>query len=154
MTENDERLRQCLSVFLPTYSFSYLENMENVANSVLETLRAVILAKKDSSLRKINLLHLSQFLIYLSDPANLKDRFVHATCKIIIKISSAKEKAPEKEFHEKLAIELAYEILAAPKSKHANVFCKLFPEMTIYENNQKKIKTLRSLITDVKKVCR
>lgn len=134
-TERDERIRQCLPVFLPSYSFSFVSNIRIMSRLVIPTLRRV--ANSTTSTSSTDLAQLGQYLMYLSDPENL-----HQSQKETVDIQSLLS-------HEQIAIDLALEVLADPTSKASNIFCRLFNNMTIYSVNNDQIKVLRHLIRKV-----
>ncbi|KAL9657823.1 hypothetical protein ABK040_013160 [Willaertia magna] len=136
-TEGDERLRQCLSVFLPAYAFGNISSAKIISSIAIKTLRRVVYSDKDSLLSMVNLQTLVQYLIYLTNAENFPKKVKEST------------KVDQLLLHEQFAIQLAYEILSDPSSKEAAIYCKQFSNMSIYSTNKTHIKKLVILITRV-----
>jgi len=133
-TEHDNRLRQCLSIFLPFYSHNSVNNIKKVASVFLYTLRRVIHAEIRSTTSKINIQTLIQYLIELTNPEKLVE-----SQKLITKVDSL-------QIHENIALSLAYEILLQPGSKEAVIYCRQFTNLSIYSTNKRHIRKLKILI--------
>lgn len=123
-TENDLKLRQCLTSFFPSYAYSYLENIQSIADSFVPTLRKI-----EQSKEKINSIHVCQFLIVHTDISNLKEKI-------------------EKDvtIHENLALQLSFELLINPKNHQ---YCKLLNSFTV--KNEKEIQKILITISMIKK---
>ncbi|KAG2379243.1 hypothetical protein C9374_007382 [Naegleria lovaniensis] len=137
-TEKDHRLRQCLTIFFPAYAYKSANNMKTMASIFINTLRRVIHADKKSTLSKINIQILSQYLLDLTNPEKLSDKQ-----KSEIKVDTLC-------LHENIGIALAYEILLKPTSKESQIYCKLFPSLSIYNTNRYQIKKLIALLERVR----
>lgn len=124
-TENDLKLRQCLTSFFPSYAFSYLDNLQSIADSFVPTLRRI-----EQSKEKINSLYVCQFLIVHTD------------------ISSLKEKTDKDLYiHDDLALALSFELLTFPKNHQ---YCKLLNSFTIKKEIQ--IQKILTVIPKIKKL--
>ncbi|KAF0979310.1 hypothetical protein FDP41_001653 [Naegleria fowleri] len=133
-TEKDHRLRQCLTIFFPAYTYKSANNMKTMASVFMNTLRRVIHADKKSTLSKINIQTLSQYMLELTNPEKLSDK------------QKAEIKVDTLCLHENIGIALAFEISLKPSSKESQIFCKLFSSLSIYNTNKYHIKKLIALL--------
>ena len=65
-TEEQEYLRQCLSVFFPAYAFSARSHQEDIQSAMLPSLRAVMLAPTDSPVHQIKPQDLADMFMFLT----------------------------------------------------------------------------------------
>jgi condensin complex subunit 3 len=137
-TEEDTRLRQCLTVFIPAYAFSFAENMKQISGVVMSTLRRVAhCPAKASTIGDINLLQLAQYLVHLTNVANLQES------------QQSKYKLSEISLHERIAIDLCYEILAAPKAKESAIYGKILDCLVLIGQDARQIHKIKSLLGEV-----
>lgn len=124
-TEDDSKLRQCLAVFFPAFSFSSTQRRSVFESSFLMILRKIMYAPSSSLLRKVNVVTVAQYLLYLMDVTNglakkqtapkskkkKDDQDEESEC------SSSSSDYPTNEdaaFHIRIGIKLAQEILTNP----------------------------------------
>jgi hypothetical protein len=74
LTENDVKLRACLSAFLPQFSFFRSVNQLCVEESFMITLKCLMNAPADSYLCEIDLIKVIEILFHLTNPKNLVHR--------------------------------------------------------------------------------
>jgi hypothetical protein len=101
-TGKDVRLRQCLSVFFPTFAFSLRANQALCAKAAIPTLRRLLLADPSSSFRKIDWSLFCKFVAHLTDPR-------HATYELV-------QNDSEPSWHEQIILDMAYEMRGPEKS--------------------------------------
>jgi condensin complex subunit 3 len=101
-TGKDVRLRQCLSVFFPTFAFSLRVNQALCAKTAIPTLRRLLLADPSSSFRKIDWSLFCKFLAHLTDSR-------HATYDFI-------QNEAEPSWNEQIILDMAYEMRGPEKS--------------------------------------
>lgn len=101
-TGKDVRLRQCLSVFFPTFAFSLRSNQALCAKAAIPTMRRLLLADPSSSFRKIDWSLFCKFVAHLTDPRHATYRF------------EADESEPS--WHEQIILDMAYEMRGPEKS--------------------------------------
>eukprot|EP01080_Neovahlkampfia_damariscottae_P012834 gene12834-7184_t len=127
---DNPKLKQCLNTFFPAFSFSYFDNLKFISDSFLSTIKKVY-GNSD-----INLLHLSQYFIYLTDLKNLTQNEIDLQ---------------NVQIHETIAISIAFEILSDPKSKDSNNLIKLFPILSFNSLNQNILYQIYFLCPKIKK---
>eukprot|EP01114_Cavostelium_apophysatum_P015640 TRINITY_DN4306_c0_g1_i1.p1 TRINITY_DN4306_c0_g1~~TRINITY_DN4306_c0_g1_i1.p1 ORF type:complete len:1452 (-),score=526.24 TRINITY_DN4306_c0_g1_i1:463-4818(-) len=121
-TENDLRLRQCLSVFFPAYACN-TKHQDAIEQACLPTLRVFLRASKASSLVNVSVSQVVQFVMFL-----LQHKTNHRN-----------------EFREKLAITLCNEILLNPTGIIEGKICKALNSIGISkQTSQETIRSLRS----------
>ena len=101
-TAKDVRLRQCLSVFFPTFAFSLRINQSLCARAAVPTMRRLLLADPASSFRKIDWSLFCKFVAHLTDARHATYHFV--------------QDASEGSWHEQIMLEMAFEMRAPEKS--------------------------------------
>jgi hypothetical protein len=101
-TGTDVRLRQCLSVFFPTFAFASRANQTLCFNMAVPTLRRILLSDPASSFRKIDWSLFCKFVSHLVDSNNAAYDFV--------------QDASEPSWHEQIIAQMAYEMRAPEKS--------------------------------------
>lgn len=69
-TEDDDQLRQCLSVFFPTFAQFSSENRLGLEESFKQTCDLLFAAPSKSSLSTISVVKVAQFVLHLTNPAN------------------------------------------------------------------------------------
>jgi len=74
LTENEVKLRACLSAFLPQFSFFRSVNQLCVEESFMITLKCLMNAPADSYLCEIDLIKVIEILFHLTNPKNLVQR--------------------------------------------------------------------------------
>ena len=72
--ESDAVLRQCLSIFFPAFAFSSPVHQLLLEGAFLPSIRGALYAAPDSPLREVPLNTIAQFLVYLTDAANLQKK--------------------------------------------------------------------------------
>ena len=65
-TEEDVRLRQCLSVFFPAFAFSGSMHQETIEEAFLPALRLFLHAPKSSPLHAVKIQSVAEYLVYLT----------------------------------------------------------------------------------------
>lgn len=73
-TENDDKLRQSLSVFFPSFAFSSAKNRLALEDAFRPTFRVISAAPSRSSLRKVSFVQVAQLVLHLTNPANVPKR--------------------------------------------------------------------------------
>ncbi len=101
-TGKDVRLRQCLSVFFPTFAFSLRVNQALCAKAAISTMRRLLFADPSSSFRKIDWSLFCKFIAHLTDPR-------HATYDFL-------QDASESSWHEQIILDMAFEMRGPEKS--------------------------------------
>jgi len=107
ITENDARLRSCLSAFLPQFSFFRPCNQVCVEETFMLIMKALINASADSPLSEIDLTKVMEVMFNLTNPKNLMQR--RGTGQRVIQHNNI--------CHENIVRSICYEIL-----KDDNVF--------------------------------
>eukprot|EP00172_Hildenbrandia_rubra_P003604 Plantae.Rhodophyta-Hildenbrandia_rubra.ctg5996.p1 GENE.Plantae.Rhodophyta-Hildenbrandia_rubra.ctg5996~~Plantae.Rhodophyta-Hildenbrandia_rubra.ctg5996.p1 ORF type:complete len:772 (-),score=133.61 Plantae.Rhodophyta-Hildenbrandia_rubra.ctg5996:1743-4058(-) len=91
-SEENPRLRQSLSVFLPAYAFAHPEHRHALGDALLPTSRALLGAPPSTPLSEVNVLKVVQFILYLTDPSNAaQSREGHKHEKIVADIVNSTE---------------------------------------------------------------
>lgn len=72
-TEDDDMLRQCLSVFFPMFASSAPDNRLGLEDSFKPTCSLLFAAPSKSPLSKISVLQVAEFILYLTNPANARN---------------------------------------------------------------------------------
>jgi hypothetical protein len=130
-TTENTTLQQSLSLFMPMYAFASYQNQQIFADSFKSTLQRFLHASSDSSLAEAHLPTYLRFMLHLTDPNKLND--MHG-----------KNMRPENaaSLHNSLAMDVCYEMLTAPGSKHSKNLVKFF---SYFEIDCKDLHTIRKL---------
>lgn len=149
-THDDVRLRQCLSLFFPTFAFASHEHQELCASIVVPTLRRVLLGPPDSQLKQIDWTKFARFLVHLADPS-----FGHYDWEW-------DKSAPS--WMEEITLAIAYE-MRAPEEGHLKMWARvlnIMPQRSpVVENDLEAtkmrehymMKTLMALKDGAEKIC-
>jgi len=128
-TENDLRLRQCLSIFFVAFAASS-KHKDLVEQACLPTVKSFLRAPKKASLAGTNLAQVVQFILYL-----MQDKSNKRT-----------------EFHEQLGISICASILQNPEGQMEVKLCKGLTMIELSKDmSQDVIKYLRMLTKDLTK---
>lgn len=103
-TASELRLRQCLSVFFPTYAFSSQEHQALCSLALVPAMRRILLADPSSMLRKIDWSLFCKFGAHLVSPANAQYDMQMA--------------ASEPSWHEETMLRIAFEMRAEEKGQN------------------------------------
>ena len=107
-TEDDVKLRACLSCFLPKFSFFRPSNQVCVEKAFMPVLKCLIDAPPHSDLSKIDLTKVMKVMFTLTDPRNLLHRVQHFnTC------------------HENIVRSILHEVLNNEKLKKRSSYLKV-----------------------------
>ncbi|EFC43019.1 predicted protein [Naegleria gruberi] len=134
VTSKDNRLRQCLTVFLPAYSYSLAKNMKLVGSIVMDSLRRVVHSKKNSYLSQVNVAQLLSYLAELTNP----DKLIESQ-QLITKPDTLL-------LHENLALNILFEILINPQAKESEYYCKQLSSLKIFDSNKRHLRKIKLLL--------
>ena len=135
-TEEDTRLRQCLSVFFPAFAFSRRAHQEVIESSFFPTLRTVLSAPRTSPLYAVKPFDVAEFLVCMTG----KDASAQAASTLGV--------------HESLALSMANEILSSPRGESMRCLCRCLNLLHIAGLSTVGIKQLRVLTEQMSKAVR
>eukprot|EP00026_Physarum_polycephalum_P000606 Phypoly_transcript_00607.p1 GENE.Phypoly_transcript_00607~~Phypoly_transcript_00607.p1 ORF type:complete len:1416 (+),score=260.93 Phypoly_transcript_00607:45-4250(+) len=131
VTAEDLELRQCLSVFFSAFVCRNFDAHSRLIEAAFTpTLKTIINAPHSSPIKKIQLLHVAQFLLTLLDNSNSPTPNDSAAYN-----------------HAWVAAELAHEILANPKDNKE--LCKVLPYCSVSEDDQDLLKSIEFLVEEI-----
>jgi len=138
ITEDDIKLRHCLGVFLPVFSFENRSNLELVEECFLPVVKKIVNAPTTSPLSQVNVANVIHLLIQLTDVR----RLAHYQ-----NISNPQSAAPlDTHVHDSLAIKICNEILSDPDDLDiAKIYCKALTQLHVCANNIIAIQDLQEL---------
>jgi len=141
VTETNEHIRQCLSMFFPLYASNKTPagkgNRKTIARCLMPCLRAVAYAPKDSALTTVPINKLTEYFLWLleADPLtnpNAEQQTVEATDTM--------------SFHESIAFDVLFEIEANIESSGVRNLCRVLSILTLDKKNQHNVKQYKVLL--------
>jgi len=144
VTERNEHIRQCLSMFFPLYASNKTSacegNRKTVANCLMPCLRAVAYAPRDSALNTVPINKLTEYFLWLLDADPLtnpdaKDQVVESTDTI--------------SFHEQIAFDVLFEIEANLESTGIRNLCRVLSLLNLSPKNGHNIKQYKVLLNRI-----
>jgi len=133
-TEGDDRLRQVLSVFFPTFAAASPENRDRSEGVFMTALRHVVHAPKASPLSKVNAHSFGLFVLSLVEGDGKEE-------------DEADKENPTLTARDRIALLLLHELLANPGGHEAKPLSRILSAVTVTSTNQTHLKTLRYLIS-------
>lgn len=131
-------MRQCLSLFFPVYSFSSYQNQLFIQSQFIPIVRSILYAPTSSSIRKIQLATVAQFLVYLTNTNNLQKKTENSRESVSV---------PSRPLiHNEMCISLLYEILANPTGSEGKSLSKVLSMFVLQSHHDSTIKTIRYLM--------
>lgn len=122
------RVRQCLSVFFPALAMGGEVDRRLIERVAISALRRLISAPGTSPLASIDVAQFAQYVLYLlQEPADETAAATGASC------------------HDRVAIQLATEILGDPRSGHVRHLCKALASVQVSGRDMQSVFALRSL---------
>lgn len=141
-TEDDDQLRQCLSVFFPAFAISSPANRLGLEDSFKQTCRILTSAPSKSPLSTISVVQVAQFILHLTNPASVPKK-QNATLSEDVGRSADQT-------HERLAEVVLNEIIDATESDETEI-CRTYGRIlssfrfSCTADNQGQIRILRKL---------
>ncbi|KAI4895422.1 hypothetical protein NFI96_024321 [Prochilodus magdalenae] len=136
VTEEDQRLRHCLGVFLQLYARESRTHQECVEESFLPTMRTLFNAPATSPLSEIDTSNVAELFIELTRPSTLV------------------QPSQGVRVHDSLAVRLCNEILRDVKAPEVRLYCKNLSSLEISADpgpaNQELQQLLSEILQDVK----
>lgn len=71
--KNCTRMKQCLSLFFPTYAFASCNNQSTVLDAATKFLKYVVYIKKAHPLKEVKMLDILKFVSYITDYSNIPE---------------------------------------------------------------------------------
>ena len=134
VTEELERLRQCLAVFFPAYAFSDVNHQRAIADIFPSTLKTLLKAPRSSPLSQVLPLKVAQFLVYLTDSRSL----MHQT----------EVQLGERSPHALIALGVVQEGLNGDATD-GKVYGRVLTQLHADPNDQATVRVIRSALTSL-----
>uniref|UniRef100_A0A8C1NCQ2 Non-SMC condensin I complex, subunit G n=1 Tax=Cyprinus carpio TaxID=7962 RepID=A0A8C1NCQ2_CYPCA len=133
VTEDDQRLRHCLGVFLQLYSRASRTNQECVEESFLPTMRTLFNAPVTSPLSEVDASNVAELFVELTRPSALVQPAAIQAVSV----------------HDSLAVRICNEILRDVSAPEVRLYCKTLSWLEINTepgpaNSQKKVSTAKN----------
>ncbi|KAG9266155.1 condensin complex subunit 3 isoform X2 [Astyanax mexicanus] len=136
VTEEDQRLRHCLGVFLQLYARESRTHQECVEESFLPTMRTLFNAPATSPLSEIDSSNVAELFIELTRPSGLLQPVQGASV------------------HDSLAVRVCNEVLRDPDAPEVRLYCKTLGSLEISNEpgpaNQELQQLLAEILQEVK----
>jgi condensin complex subunit 3 len=139
LTQNDVRLRACLSAFLPQFSFFRGVNQLCVEESFMITLKCLMNAPSDNYLCEIDLNKVIEILLHLSNPKNLIQR----------KAANMRHGQNVNICHENIAKSICFEILKDDNAYKCKTYLKILQMADLSEADYLSLKDIFNLANEV-----
>ena len=139
ITENDIKLRACLSAFLPQFSFFRASNQLCMEESFMLTLKCLINAPPDSYLSEIDLSKVMEVLFNLTNPKNLMQR--RAPNQRLIQHNNI--------CHENIVKSICYEILKDENAYKCKTYMKVLQMADLTGADYLSLKSIHELTDEV-----
>uniref|UniRef100_A0A8B9KJC4 Nuclear condensin complex subunit 3 C-terminal domain-containing protein n=1 Tax=Astyanax mexicanus TaxID=7994 RepID=A0A8B9KJC4_ASTMX len=134
VTEEDQRLRHCLGVFLQLYARESRTHQECVEESFLPTMRTLFNAPATSPLSEIDSSNVAELFIELTRPSGLLQPVQGASV------------------HDSLAVRVCNEVLRDPDAPEVRLYCKTLGSLEISNEPGPANQELQQLLTEILQV--
>lgn len=138
ITENDVKLRSCLSTFLPQFSFLRPGNQVCVEETFMPILKSLISAQPDSYLSEIDLTKVMEVMFNLTNPKNLLQ---HRAQNRVIQHNNI--------CHENIVRSICYEILKDDIAYKSRIYMKVMQMADLTSADYLALKNLYELTDEV-----
>ncbi|XP_046698674.1 condensin complex subunit 3 isoform X1 [Silurus meridionalis] len=128
LTEEDQRLRHCIGVFLQLYTHSHRAHQECVEESFIPTMRTLFNAPATSPLSEI-------------DASNVAELFTELTC--------SSDRPQGASVHDSLAVRVCNEILRDTSAPEVRLYCKTLATLEISTDQGPANDELQQLLNDI-----
>lgn len=139
ITENDVKLRACLSAFLPQFSFLRPCNQVCVEETFMLILKSLINAPPDSYLSEIDLTKVMEVMFNLTNPKNLMQR--RGANQRVIQHNNI--------CHENIARSICYEILKDENAYKCKTYLKIMNMADLSNADYLALKSIHELVDEV-----
>lgn len=139
ITENDVKLRACLSAFLPQFSFLRPCNQVCVEETFMLILKSLINAPPDSYLSEIDLTKVMEVMFNLTNPKNLMQR--RGANQRVIQHNNI--------CHENIARSICYEILKDENAYKCKTYLKIMSMADLSNADYLALKSIHELADEV-----
>eukprot|EP00002_Diphylleia_rotans_P037999 TRINITY_DN8572_c0_g2_i1.p1 TRINITY_DN8572_c0_g2~~TRINITY_DN8572_c0_g2_i1.p1 ORF type:complete len:993 (+),score=229.17 TRINITY_DN8572_c0_g2_i1:107-3085(+) len=130
--EGDALLRQCLSVFFPSFAAATTSNRLLLVDIFLSSIRVFLGAPKSSPLSQVSILEVAEFFCYLCS----KDMHHQASS--------------EENYHDKLVLAIGGEILVRSDTKEVRKLCQTLPLFHVSKQDPDIVQQLKTLIENIR----
>jgi condensin complex subunit 3 len=137
LTENDIKLKACLSTFLPNFAFFRSINQLCVEESFMITLKCLINAPADNYLSEIDLIKVVDILFHLTNPKNLMQQRKNQVT------------TPNNICHENIVKSICYELLKDDNIYKIKTYLKIILMADLSGADYLSLKDLYQLAQDV-----
>ncbi|GJD09378.1 Condensin complex subunit 3 [Galdieria sulphuraria] len=137
-TEDDFNLRQCLSVFFPVFSISFLENVLLIEKCFFSVINTILDAPPSKSLSEASVLQVAEYLLYLTNASASYPRSEQ--------LNDIQDQAQR--VHERICCLLLHGIIDDPDGRKAREFSKIlnFLRINITEMQDSFKQEIRDLL--------
>ncbi|NXI53842.1 CND3 protein, partial [Chloroceryle aenea] len=136
VTEDDTRLRHCLGVFFPLFAYANRSNQECFEEAYLPTLQTLFNAPATSPLSEIDTSNVSELLVDLTRPSNLKPQ------------SKKFQDYQELTVHDSLAMKICNEILMDPTVPDVRIYTKALNSLELSSSSTENLLALLNEILE------
>eukprot|EP01084_Bolivina_argentea_P138577 243921_1 len=140
VTEENDYVRQILSVFFPYYvdPKTFPNNRQYIAQCLMPCIRTCAYAPRENPLSQISTTKLTEYILWLlcADPLTEKDTASRETVNTNDTIS----------LHEQLAFDILFEIDAHPEADQVRVLSRILTILQLNEENQHNLKQYKVLM--------
>lgn len=124
--ETKETIKQCLSVFFPSYSFSSYSHQKNIENIMLSTIERVYNNNDSTSVHLLTsqLQNMCKFVFFLTNPASCSSQSSNSTVNSTSVNLLHNEIMGNENIHGRIIVRLLHRILIKPKGE-GKLLCKV-----------------------------